>query len=115
MAFTGAATVEQISDSVIRISGTLSLAGAASGTIGFSDKTVAAEVSLGLLPNWQPRANASLVDLIEVRQSLVTDVTTAVPISIVKSGTTHADFVITVHNDSAADQSGVFEFYVQFH
>jgi len=47
MAFTGAATVEQISDSVVRISGTLSLAGAASGTIGFADKTVAPEVSLG--------------------------------------------------------------------
>ena len=115
MAFTGAGTVEQISDSVVRISGTLSLAGAASGTIGFADKTVAPEVSLGLLPDWQPRANASLQDRIEVRINITTDVTTPVPISVVKTGTEHADFVITLHNDSAADASAQFEIYVICH
>lgn len=115
MAFTGAATVEKISDTVVRISGTLSLAGAASGTIGFTDKTVAADVSIGTLPDWTPRGNASLIDLIECRITITTDVTDAVPISVVKTGTTHADFVITLHNDSAATASAVFEIWIEKH
>ena len=118
MAFTGTATVVKVTDKKFRITG-LSLAGDASGTIGFSDKTVAAEVSLEA-PEWQPYRNAendliSLQASVEVRQTLVTDVTSAVPISVVKTGTDHTDFVITMHNDSAATVSAGLELYIEFH
>lgn len=118
MAWTGSATVTQISDNKVRITG-LSLAGDASGTMGFADKTVAADVSLPKLPNWQPyKANGvsvTLQDAVSIEINVVTDVTSAVPISVVKSGTTHADFAITFHNDSAATASAGLEIYVSFH
>lgn len=118
MAFTGVATIVKVSDKKFRITG-LSLAGDASGTIGFSDKTVAAEVSL-VAPEWQPYRNAendliSLQDSVEARVGIVTDVTTPVPISVVKTGTDHGDFVITLHNDTAATVSAGLEIYVEFH
>ncbi len=117
MAFTGTPVVTKVSDKLFRVTG-LSLAGDASGTIGFSDKTVAAEVSL-VAPEWQPKTgpmgdNISLIEAIEVRQTLVTDVTDAVPISVVKTGTTHADFVITMHNDSAATVSAELEIWIEY-
>lgn len=119
MAFTGTPVLKKISDKMFRISGAITLAGDASGTIGFSDKTVAAEVSLPA-PDWQPYKTAggnsvSLIDAIKVSINPTTDVTAAVPISVVKTGTTHADFVITLHNDTAATVSGELEIYVQFH
>lgn len=118
MAFTGTATVKKVSDKMYRITG-LSLAGDASGTIGFSDKTVAPEVEIEA-PTWQPYkiaggVSVSLADAIKVSMNVVTDVTSAVPISVVKTGTTHADFVMTFHNDSAATVSAELEIYVQFH
>ncbi len=118
MAFTGTAVIKQISDRLFRITG-LSLAGDASGTIGFSDKTSAAEVSLPA-PTWQPYKNAehvavSLQDAVWMTINPVTDVTAGVPISIVKTGTTHLDFVATLHNDTAGTVSGGLEIYVEFH
>ena len=117
MAFTGSATVIRVSDRKFKITG-LSLAGAASGTIGFSDKSVAAEVSL-VAPTWQPYVNAlgdaiSLINAIEARMTIVTDVTDAVPISVVNSGTDHSDFVMTFHNDSAATVSALVDIYIEF-
>lgn len=118
MAFTGVAVVTKVSDKKFRITG-LSLAGDASGTIGFSDKDVAPEVEL-VAPEWQPYKNAendlvSLQAAIECRTQPVTDVTAAVPISCVKTGTDHGDFVITLHNDSAATLSAELEIFVEFH
>jgi hypothetical protein len=113
MAFTGVAVVTKVSDSVFLVTG-LSLAGDASGTIGFSDKTVAPEVEL-TAPDWQPRSGLTLSQLIEVRQTIVTDVTAAVPISVVKTGTSHEDFVITMHNDSAATVSPALAIWIEFH
>jgi len=121
MAFTGTPVVQRINDRKFRISGAdLTLAGDASGTIGFSDKSVAAEVSL-TAPDWQPYdlpgtqgGTVTLIEAIEVSIALASDVTSAVPISVVKSGTTHADFVITLHNDSAATVSAVLEIFVEF-
>lgn len=115
MAFTGTATVQNVSNRAVRITG-VSLAGDASGTIGFSDKSVAADVSIGLLPDWQPTEYDGLVSLqdrIMITMNIVTDVTTPVPISVVKAGTTHADFVATLHNDTAATASGTLEIYVE--
>ena len=118
MAWTGVAVVKKVTDRLFRVTG-LSLAGDASGTIGFSDKDVAAEVSL-VAPTWQPFENSeggsvALQDAIWVLMNVVTDVTSAVPISVVKSGTDHGDFVITFHNDSAATASANLEIYIGFH
>ncbi len=118
MAFTGTATIKQISDRLFRITG-LSLAAATAGTIGFSDKTSAADVSLPA-PTWHPYKNAegaavSLIEAVWMTVNPVTDVTAPVPISIVKTGTTHLDFVATLHNDTAGDASGGLEIYVEFH
>jgi hypothetical protein len=120
MAFTGAAVVEKVSDRKFRITG-VSLAADASGTIGFDDKTVAAEVGLSA-PEWQPYRNgeADLVSLqasVQVSITVTTDVSAAVPVSVVKTGTDHADFAITIHNDNAAEGqvSGSLEIYVEFH
>ncbi len=116
MAFTGAPVVQDISNNIVRITG-VSLAGDASGTVGFADKTVAPEVSIGLQPDWQPtefKGAVSLIDKIKVSMNVVTDVTAAVPVSVVKAGTTHLDFLITFHNDSAATVSAELEIYIEF-
>lgn len=122
MAFTGTPALQQLGNNKFRIAGGITLAGDASGTIGFSDKTVAAEVSLPA-PTWQPYSVATgtgtsndvtLIEAIEVSISINTDVTTPVPISVTKTGTTHADFVITLHNDTAATVSGELEIFVKF-
>jgi hypothetical protein len=120
MAFTGVAVIDQVADNLFRITG-LSLIADASGTIGFSDKTVAPEVEL-IAPTWQPYQNGdqvdvSLQDAIEVRMVPVTDVSAAVPVSVVKTGTDHGDFVITFHNDNAAEGqvSAELEIYIEFH
>lgn len=112
MAFTGTPVIEKIADNLFRITG-VSLAGDASGTIGFSDKAVAAEVSM-VAPDWDPLGTVSLIDGVQVSITLLSDVTSAVPISVVKTGTTHADFVITLHNDSAATASAELEIYVRW-
>lgn len=119
MAFTGAAVVTRVSDRVVRITG-VSLAGDASGVLGFPNETVPAEVSWGAFPDWLPRALANgtaltLADLIECRITIVTDVTTPVPISVVKSGTTQLDFKITLHNDTAATAGPDMEIWVEYH
>lgn len=118
MAFTGTATVTKITDNCYRITG-LSLAGDASGVIVFSDRAVipGGAVEFGPAPDWQPyELSGTLVGLqssVEVRLNVVTDVTTPVPISVVKAGTTHDDFSITLHNDTAATASGELEIYIE--
>jgi hypothetical protein len=114
MAFTGTPTIQRITDSCFRITD-VTLAGDASGTIGFSDKTVAAEVSIPA-PAWEPYeldGTVSLIDMVQVLIGFTTDVTTPVPVSALKTGTTHLDFVITLHNDTAATVSPSLEIYVQ--
>lgn len=121
MAFTGTPATQRLGNNKFRIAGGITLAGDASGTIGFSDKTVAAEVSLAA-PDWQPysvggsgaTSEVTLIEAIEVSITIGTDVTTPVPISVTKTGTTHADFVITLHNDTAATVSGELEIFVTF-
>lgn len=117
MAFTGTPTVTKVSDKLFCVTG-VSLAGDASGVIGFSDKSVAPEAELEA-PDWQPKQGPqgdllSLAECIECRITIVTDVTSAVPISVVKAGTTHADFSITLHNDSAATASAGLEIWIEY-
>lgn len=122
MAFTGTPAVQKLGNNKFRIAGGITLAGDATGTIGFSDKTVAAEVSLAA-PDWQPysvgqgtgaTSDVTLIEAIEVAVAINTDVTTPVPISVAKTGTTHADFQIALHNDTAATVSAELEIFVTF-
>lgn len=119
MAFTGTATVLLVSDSLVRITG-LSLAGAASGTIGLDEKTTPAEVSLPAA--FKPRTYVdgiavavTLQDSIQVMANVVTSVTTLVPVKIVKTGTTPLDFVITLTNTTVGTTSAELELYIRFH
>jgi hypothetical protein len=117
MAFTGTPVVTKVSDKCWRITG-VTLAGDASGTIGFSDKTSLAECSI-VGPNWQPYALSDgdvvgLQDAFKVTVGFSTDVTTPVPISVVKTGTTHLLFAATLHNDTAATVSPSLEIYVEW-
>lgn len=121
MAFTGSATVKQVSDRKFRITG-LSLAGAAAGTISLLGGT--GDVKLPDLPNWGPYKSAgstvALADAIECHavpaaSGAVAAVGSQSP-AIVKTGTTEADFLITVTNlNGAGVASGALEFFVTFH
>ena len=138
MAFTGTPTVKKISDNCWRIGG-VSLAALATGTIGFSDKTIAAEASI-VAPDWQPyeivqdgtmrdatgtfwvrRSNGqradpfaiSLAEMVQVTVRATADVTSLIPISVVKTGTTHADFQIAIHNLDVLQLFGPLEIYVR--
>lgn len=116
MAFGGAPVIKQVTKTLWRLTG-VTLAGAASGEIGFSDKTVPAEVEI-VAPDWQPKqvdgAIVSLQDAVKVTvEAADDDVVTAIPISVIKSGTTHLDFAITLHNDTAATLSPDLEIYIE--
>ncbi len=112
MAWTGTATVAKISDRLVRITG-LSLAGAASGTIGIGHSS--SEVDILNLPDWEAYGDVTLQDAVSVLINVLTDVTSPVPISVVKTGTNQTDFVLTFHNDTAATASGSLEIYLEFH
>lgn len=130
MAFTGTPTVKRVSDRIWRITG-VSLDADASGTIGLiapdgPDPDIILGGNETGCPTWQPYRSVgdlggdgivSLQDAIEVTMGVTTDVGAAVPISVVKSGTTTADFLITMHNDNAAlgQASGVLEIYIKYH
>jgi len=121
MAFTGSPVVKKVRDNCYRITG-VSLAAGASGTIGFSDKSVAAEVGMHC-PDWkayhlaeQDGGAVSLQDAVKVDVEAAGVVAVvAVPIAIVKTGTTHLDFVITLTNPTTgggAVASDALEIYV---
>ncbi len=112
-------TIEKLSNSTFRVL-LDALAGAASVTIGFSDKTVAPDLEM-VAPDWQPNqfdsSVKSLQDLVKVSVPVPTsDVSAAVPITVVKAGTTHADFEITVTNGNASEGqiSGTMELYINW-
>ena len=111
MAFTGSATVEQITDTLFRITG-VALAASAAGTIGFTAGTNDVEFTA---PNWEPQGGASLQDAISVLINPVgAGASTAVPVRVVKTGTTQADFVITLTNNDGAAATANLEIYVRF-
>ena len=120
MAFTGSAVIQQISDRTVRVTG-VSLAAGASGILGLFGGTVVGAVALPDSFNpqpyvYQPTANTvSLQESIRVTMNPVTDVSNfGIPIRVVKTGTTHTDFAITLTNDAAAVASGDLEIYVNF-
>lgn len=120
MAFTGIATIKQISDREVRITG-LSLASGASGTIGLAPATGGApDVKLPAAFQPEPYAYGSatvqLQDSLEIVAAVAAiGVATAVPIAVVKTGTTPGDFRGTLTNTSGSLASPNLEIYVKFH
>jgi hypothetical protein len=119
MAFIGTATVVQVSDSIVRITG-LSLAGAgASGIIGLAGHTGAA-VDVALPESFNPEpyvhngAHIGLSDMLDVTTSPATSLADSRPPAIVKTGTTHADWRATFSNAFASGTTGL-EIYVKIH
>lgn len=120
MAFTGTATVKQTTDRMVRITG-LSLAAGASGTIGLTGATgsapgVTLPASFKTLHYVYNGVTVTFQDCIDlVISNAATGVATAVPISVVKSGTTLADFRITVTNTHGSLATPALEIVARLH
>lgn len=119
MAFTGTATIKQISDGIVRITG-LSLAAAAVGVIGLSGKTASPDVRLPA--SFQPKnyvydnATITLQDSVDCScKNAATGVATAIPLAIVKTGTTDEDFAITITNTHGSLACPNQEILIRFH
>lgn len=113
MAFTGVPVVQKVTDRCYRITG-VSLGIGASGTIQFSDAPVLSGPAI-VAPDWQPYEVDGLVSLQDMVQVDVNDAGVAAvasAVAIVKTGTTHADFVATLTNNGAAITPAL-EIYVQ--
>jgi hypothetical protein len=120
MAFTGTPVVKQISDRLVRITG-LSLTTGAAGTIGLHGAT-GSTPGVELPATFKTAhyaflgANVPFQDAIEVTAApAATGVATAVPIAIVKSGTTIGDFRATITNTHATLATPNMEIMVRFH
>lgn len=119
MAFTGAATIVQVSDREVRITG-LSLGAGASGTIGLHEKTVPADVTLPAAFAPRPYETPESTTPVGLQSSVKVTFASAnpgavqMPIGVVKTGTTPEDFVATI-TDAGGDVTGDLEIYVEFH
>jgi hypothetical protein len=119
MAFTGSPVVKQVSDSIVRITG-VSLTAGANGTIGLDGATGAAP-GIRLPDAFDPQPygyggqTVSLSDMLDVTTKPA-DTTNpeSVPISVVKTGTTVADWRCTITNTFASVSPGL-EIYVKLH
>lgn len=118
MAFTGTATIKQVSDGIVRITG-LSLGAGASGTVGLFGNVVAPGVrlpeSFKPAPYGSPFGTVTLADALDLvaQVAAIGNAENFMP-AIVKSGTDDTDFIFTVTN-TAASESAALEFYVRFH
>jgi hypothetical protein len=120
MAFTGTATVVQVSDRIVRITG-LSLASAAVGTIGLTGHT-GSTPGVTLPESFKTEhyaylgVNVPFASAIEcVVVPAATGVATAIPVSVVKTGTSLADFLISLTNTHGSLATPNLEIYVTFH
>lgn len=119
MAFTGTATVKQVSDGLVRITG-LSLAAGAAGTIGLFENSGTPGVrlpdSFNISHYVAAGGDVPFIDAIDcTATNAATGVATAIPLAIVKTGTTSADFLITITNTHGSLACPDQEFYVRFH
>jgi hypothetical protein len=119
MAFTGTPTIVQISDRLVRVTG-LSLAAGAAGVFGLSESTVSGAVKMPAAfkpANYQAEGHTvTLQDSVQCAfQNAATGVATAIPLAVVKSGSTDEDFAITVTNTHGSLASPAQEFMISFH
>jgi hypothetical protein len=116
MSFTGTPVLVKVTDNLYRLTG-VSLSEASIGTIGFSDKTVPAEVSLAS-PNWDPYELGGVV--VGLQDAIKVDAAPTAPdtnniVFVTKTGTTHADFQIALTTGGGGESSsGPLEIYIEF-
>lgn len=120
MAFTGTAVVTQVSDRIVRITG-LSLASAAAGTVGLAGATgsapgVTLPASFQTLHYTYNNAVVPFASCLDVSVVVAAvGVATAIPVAIVKTGTTVADFRVTLTNTHGSLASPALEIYIKLH
>jgi hypothetical protein len=118
MAFTGTATIKQISDSMVRITG-LSLASGATGTIALSAHT-GATPDVVLPASFKTEHYAYLSSNVTFQDAIDCQVQAGAAAAafqlpaVIKSGTTTADFRVTLNN-AFASATPAMEIYVRFH
>jgi hypothetical protein len=125
MAFTGTPVVTLVADNLVRIASgtgeedTFGLAEGDSGTISLFEGT-GADVELPAA--FKPRPYVSSDDSVSLQAAVQVEITYTVqgvlqqPVRVVKTGTTPANFLITLTNDSASELAPVeFELYIRFH
>lgn len=114
MAFTGSATIKQITANLVRITG-LSLASGATGTISLADGAGAVKTPASFQPKTTTYNGAAVAIADEVSAQYHPDsaVTTSIPVECVKTGTTKADFLMTFTNSHASLASPNLEIYVR--
>lgn len=114
MAWQVVPTITKISENCFRVSGG-ALAINSSGTIGFTEKTVPAEVSFNA-PNWDPYVidgqTIDPVEFVKADLNIMGTDSTGAKMSIDKTGTTKETFLIRVRNDSLTSASTIFEIYL---
>lgn len=119
MAFTGVATVTQISDSVCRITG-VSLGAGATGTIALFAHAAGPDVILprSFIPRQYTFDNVavSLVASLDVtvKQDGTGGIVVAVPVNVVKAGATPSTFLASLTNPTAGASNNL-EIYVKQH
>jgi len=118
MAFTGTPTFQMVSDSICRITG-LSLAAATAGTIGLTGATGSApDVTLPAQFKTEHYAylgtDVPFQAFIDCEVKPVTALTNFSVPAVAKTGTTVADFRITVTNSFGSTSPGL-EIYVKLH
>ena len=128
MPFVGNAVVKQITDGLIRITGLSIDAGSPEGTIGLAENTGAPQVVLPAA--FKPRdydypdvaGVVTLQDSVQCWWVLTSTETAMPPISVVKTGTTPEDFLISLDMGGLLPDpplpppnSGLIEIYVRFH
>lgn len=116
MSFTGTPVLVKVTENLFRLTG-VSLQEGNVGTIGFSDKSVPAEVSL-VAPNWDPYELRGVVVGLQDSVKVSADPTVKADNNVVfvtKTGTTHADFLISLTTSGGGESSGgPLEIYIEF-
>lgn len=118
MAFIGSAVIQQISDQIVRITG-LSLGAGAAGTIGLAGHT-GSTPNVVLPASFKTEHYAFLGTNVPFQACIDVDARPAevlgdaIPIAVVKTGTTTGDFRATLSNAFGSQSPGL-EIYIKFH
>lgn len=116
MAFTGTPVVHLVSEGMVRVTG-VSLASGASGTISLSGGTGEVKLPAQFAPKTYAieGSTVALADQVDCTNKPATAVTTSIPITTAKTGTTPADFLITLTNAHGSLTSPGLELYIRDH
>jgi hypothetical protein len=125
MAFVGTPVVKQVAEGLFRITGVLLEGSGANdtGTIALDGYAGVADIVLPNTDEWQPYAPlggtpVSLQDAVSVLINRTTNNgILVIPVDVVKTGTTHEDFLVVLHNSSDPEGTDTpeLEIYIRFH